>query len=55
MDDWLWLFATAGGAAILGLAIYYGVLRSKTHRPTRGTQMKSEQETRRAYEDATDR
>jgi hypothetical protein len=29
MENYLWLFATAGGAAILGLAIAYAVMRQK--------------------------
>ena len=29
MADYLWLFATAGGAFILGAAIIYGVMRQR--------------------------
>jgi len=31
--DYLWLFATAGGAFILGAAVAYAILRQKPLRP----------------------
>ena len=55
MDDWLWLFATAGGATILGFVLFWGRVRSKTNRPSPRTQKKSDERTRSLYEDARDR
>ena len=34
MENYLWLFATAGGAAILGRAIAYAMIRQKRLDPT---------------------
>lgn len=33
MADFLWLFVTAGGAAILGIGIAYAMLRSRKLTP----------------------
>jgi len=33
MEDYFWLFATAGGAALLGLAIAYAMMRQRHLRP----------------------
>lgn len=33
MIDYLWLFAVAGGAAILGVAIAYGLARQRKLHP----------------------
>lgn len=52
MGDWMWLFATAGGALILGIAILYGRSRSKSHHPSATTQQKSDERTRELYENA---
>lgn len=52
MEDWMWLFATAGGALILGIAILFGRIRSKSHHPSSATQKRSEERTRELYEDS---
>lgn len=52
MEDWMWLLATAGGALILGIAIYFGRMRSKSHHPDAATQQKSDERTRELYEKA---
>ena len=52
MDDWMWLFATAGGALILGIAILLGRTRGKSYHQSAATKRKSDERTRELYEKA---
>jgi len=45
--DYLWLFATAGGALILGIVIAYGVLRRR--RLSADEKRAQEREVKRLY------
>jgi hypothetical protein len=47
MENDVWLFATAGGAAILGAALAYGLMRQK--RLTRREQMHQDEKVEDLY------
>ncbi|WP_198935178.1 hypothetical protein [Pararhizobium arenae] len=48
MENYIWLFATAGGAFLLGAVLAFGVLRQKRLRPA--DKRRQDEKVKRLYE-----